>query len=157
MYYFAYGSNMSAGQMQRRCPGSKPLGAAELDCYGLRFDGKCQNWSDAAVANITPRATEVVWGVLYDVTEAHLRTLDSFEYVPVNYRRFLVSVKSAELGSCKATTYMRAPRSVGTPTVEYLSTLLDGGRENGLPADYLAGLVRLAGAGGSAREEMVRV
>ncbi len=148
MRYFAYGSNLDAAQMRRRCPDSKPLGPARLDHYGLRFDGASQNWSKAAVANIVPSPLRAVWGVLYDVSEADLLLLDGYEHVPLNYRRLVVSVESPQLGVCEAVAYLRDPRELGTPTIEYLGAIFKGAMDNHLSIDYLAELVEQAAIAG---------
>ncbi len=140
-YYFAYGSNLDEAQMQRRCPGAKWVGRAELSWYRLRFDGASQNWSRAAVANILPSAERSVWGSLYEVTEHHLQLLDGFEHVPADYQRLITVVVSPELGRCEAVTYLRPPQLLGRPTLDYLSAVLRGAIRHHLPMEYLARLV----------------
>ncbi len=144
MRYFAYGSNLDATQMRRRCPDSRPLGPARLDFYRLRFDGSSANWSMAAVANITPSALRMVWGALYEVSEADLELLDEFEHVPVNYHRFVVTVESEDHGTSEAVTYLRTPKQLGAPTAEYLGVVLKGAMDNHLSVEYLAELVEQA-------------
>ncbi|MEO1649822.1 MAG: gamma-glutamylcyclotransferase family protein, partial [Pseudomonadota bacterium] len=67
--YFAYGSNMSPRQMQRRCPGARAVGAAVL-----------QNWSflipAGRGANVRPMRGGVVHGVVWRVTGPHVAALD---------------------------------------------------------------------------------
>ena len=38
-YYLAYGSNLNKAQMQKRCPGAKPIGKGLLEGYELFFKG----------------------------------------------------------------------------------------------------------------------
>lgn len=130
--------------MQRRCPGSKPLGPAKLPHYGLVFDGVSKNWSLAASANVVPREGAVVWGALYEVTEEHLAFLDKFEHAPVNYHRELVAVEGVTLGRQEAIVYLREAREPGLPSKAYLETILKGARENNIPPDYRTSIVELA-------------
>jgi len=39
MLYFAYGSNLDRRRFEARCPGSRPVAAAELRGYRLAFRG----------------------------------------------------------------------------------------------------------------------
>jgi hypothetical protein len=72
--YFAYGSNMGRAQMLARCPHSRKLGVALL--CGWR-------WIIAAdgYANVLPAATDVVEGVLFELTAADEAALDLHEEV----------------------------------------------------------------------------
>jgi gamma-glutamylcyclotransferase len=142
VYYFAYGSNLDTTQMQRRCPGSRPLGPAVLRGYDFRFDGVSQNWSHAAAANVVPSPTSTVWGALYEMSAENLAELDRFE---PNYERSTVDVVSKKLGHVSAVTYLRAPRERGRPSPEYLATILRGAKENDLPEEYLSNVVAIAG------------
>jgi gamma-glutamylcyclotransferase len=128
--------------MQRRCPGSRPAGVAQLKQYGLRFDGVSQNWSHAAAANIIPSPRETVWGALYEMNDQNLLDLDRFE---PNYQRAIVEVTSRKLGRVVATTYLRPAREPGTPSPEYLATILRGAKENELPPEYVSKVVQLSG------------
>jgi len=145
MLYFAYGSNMGNEQMQRRCPGSIPMGPAKLANYGLRFDGVSQNWSGAAVANIEPATGHEVWGSLYEVGEEHLRSLDRFEHAPVNYRRRLMKVMSTKMGQREAVAYIRTGRDLGSSNDRYVWEVLKGAIQNRIPIDYLAQIVSKSG------------
>src|SRR5262245_58935748 len=134
MFYFAFGSNMDPAQMQRRCPGSRPLGAAWLEHYALRFDGTSQNWSHKAAANVVPDPGGRVWGALYEVTDEHIAGLDKHE---PNYQRTTLDVMSDKTGHVQAEVYVRPPRPVGKPSPEYAAAILRGGEENQLPPEYL--------------------
>lgn len=138
MYYFAYGSNLSRQQMTERCPGSRVVGIAWLESYRLRFDGHSANWNNTAVANITPSALHLVWGVLYEVTAAHLAQLDEFEHAPVNYWRWSVRLRSPRLGWVEAVTYLRPPLVAGHPSSRYIARVLEGALDQGLPPAYVA-------------------
>ncbi len=88
MYYFAYGSNMNWPQMQRRCPSAQFVCVARLTNYefGITRHSRLRN---CGTANVFPAQGKEVCGIVYDVSEADLVTLDSFED---GYRRELMPV-----------------------------------------------------------------
>src|SRR5262245_23817551 len=70
--YFAYGSNMVWEQMRLRCPGAQTLGIGKLRDYRFIINQQ-------GVATIVPAATRTVYGVLWEITPSHERTLDDYE------------------------------------------------------------------------------
>ena len=82
--YFAYGSNMNPMRMARRCPGSKVVGSAILRNYRI---------TERLYADIDFQEGSSVSGVLYLITERHLRTLDACEGYPKIYRRIWLEVE----------------------------------------------------------------
>ena len=78
--YFAYGSNLCARQMAQRCPdASNPRPATLAD----------HDWliNERGVATVEPFTGSEVHGVVWQVSDRDLATLDSAEGVPVRYRR----------------------------------------------------------------------
>ncbi len=142
--YFAYGSNLSSRQMLFRCPGATALGPARLDGYRLAFTRPSRRWGGNA-ADILPDRLSHVWGVAWDVSGAHLESLDRFEGVASGaYQRIDVSLStdSAELAAIAYAVV--APEEDGRPSSRYLHTILEGAREHGLPASWLAHLASFA-------------
>lgn len=82
--YLAYGSNMEPVRMQKRCPGARALGAARLPNYRL---------TERLYADIDFAEGESVDGVLYLITDRHLRSLDAYEGYPKIYRRMWLEVE----------------------------------------------------------------
>jgi gamma-glutamylcyclotransferase (GGCT)/AIG2-like uncharacterized protein YtfP len=85
-YYFAYGSNMDYDQFKKRCPNSKYLGKGFLSDYKLAFTRYSRNW-ESAVADVLVSPGDIVWGLIYDMTEEDLTNLDKFEGHPTIYKR----------------------------------------------------------------------
>jgi gamma-glutamylcyclotransferase (GGCT)/AIG2-like uncharacterized protein YtfP len=83
--YFGYGSNMWKDQMRRRCPESAYIGV-----------GLVQGWkwiiNTMGYGNIIPSEGDIVYGLLYEMTESDLERLDSYEGVPYAYTRQLEDI-----------------------------------------------------------------
>ena len=96
--YFAYGSNMHPMRMTKRCPGAIDLGGAILRNYRV---------VERLYADIDFEEGAAMQGVLYVITEEHLRKLDRYEGYPSVYRRIWVDV---EFEGCvyQAVTYEMA-------------------------------------------------
>ena len=82
--YFAYGSNMNPARMAKRCPGAIDLGGAVLRNHRV---------VERLYADIDFEEGSDMQGVLYVITEEHLRKLDRFEGYPSVYRRIWVDVE----------------------------------------------------------------
>lgn len=133
--YFAYGSNMSPVQMEERCPGAEPAGAARLDHWRLVI-------TTFGTANIVEAQGAHLHGVLWRCTDAHLATLDEFEGVRVGaYLRRDVEVLGAAGGSHAAVAYVSGRPHPGKGRIDYMLTaVLPGARHFALPGSYIAEL-----------------
>ena len=78
MLYFAYGSNMHAGQMKERCPSAKFVCRAKLSSHRLAFT-RLSVSRGCGVADILRDETNDVWGVVYELLESELENLDKDE------------------------------------------------------------------------------
>ncbi len=78
MLYFAYGSNMDWPQMQRRCPSSRFVCAARLPGYRFAI-ARHSRLRNCGTANIFAYPGSEVWGIVYDVSDRDLGTLDGYE------------------------------------------------------------------------------
>ena len=143
MFYFAYGSNMDPVQMEERCPGAVALGAAHLPGWRLTFTRDSPGWG-GGVGHIEADADDEVWGVLWDVTEAHLASLDEYEGVAVEmYYRDTVEVSHGD-ERVRAVVYIANPRGYKPPSKKYISALVRGAEAHDLPAAYVRRLRALA-------------
>lgn len=135
--YFAYGSNMSAGQMAARCPGAELAGLAELPGYRLAFDLPSERWN-GYVADIVPDAASTAYGLLWRVTGAHMAALDRFEGVASRrYRRLTVEVRTPAGEQLSATAYaVVAPGPEGPPSDAYFAIIAAAAREYGFPVPF---------------------
>ncbi|HWH91898.1 MAG TPA: gamma-glutamylcyclotransferase family protein [Candidatus Binatia bacterium] len=78
MLYFAYGSNMDWAQMKERCPSAKFVCRAKLPSHRLAFTRMSVS-RGCGVADIWRDEKNDVWGVIYELVENELETLDKDE------------------------------------------------------------------------------
>ena len=139
MKYFAYGSNMDPVQMARRCPGSRSLGRARLADHRLAFTYDSVRWG-GGVGTVLPVQGEETWGVLWDLDEDHVESLDRYEQIADDvYRRTEVIVQASD-GPCEAMMYVATDRRHRRPSRRYVRALLRGARAHDFPAHYISAL-----------------
>lgn len=144
VWYFAYGSNLSRAVMQSRAGQILDAQLGRLENHELLFNKKVRGGS--AEANIQPARGKSVFGVLYKLTDAALRSLDRATSVPDHYRRIQLNIFDSEGNKINAQAYIASKVGKGLrPTPLYLQTLLDGASEHGLPEDYIAAVKKAAG------------
>ncbi|MEV6219533.1 gamma-glutamylcyclotransferase family protein [Nocardia sp. NPDC051833] len=136
--YFAYGSNMSAAQMQRRCPGAGLRGTGTLQRFCLSFNRK-GSYRPGAVASIepSPNPGSRVLGLVWEMSDQDLRAMDAIED-PDAYVRIAVPVHTAEHGTEYCWAYISYPDGrQSAPDHDYVKVLIEGAVEAQLPADYI--------------------
>ena len=79
-YYFAYGSNLYAPQIEQRCPDSEYIKNVRLDGWLFRISPKHGG------ANIvqTNNNEDHVWGALYTLSDNDIETLNLYEGIDDN-------------------------------------------------------------------------
>lgn len=132
--YFAYGSNLCVQQMASRCPDAVDPRPATLSDHDWLIN-------ERGVATVEPFTGSQVHGVVWQVTDRDLATLDSAEGVPVRYRRDRLTVHTSE-GPVSAWVYIDHRVEPGAPRPGYLDRILDGAQHHGLPARWLEFLRR---------------
>ena len=142
MYYFAYGSNMSWPQMQRRCPSAGFVCVARLANYqfGITRHSRLRG---CGTANVFPIDAQEVWGIVYEVSAADLVILDGFED---GYRRETLPVWALADGKqpLNALVYIaEIEKDVPLPSAQYKLLILDGAKHWNLPAPYLSMLEKI--------------
>ncbi|MGI9307008.1 MAG: gamma-glutamylcyclotransferase family protein [Gammaproteobacteria bacterium] len=145
MKHFAYGSNMSQKQMQCRCKASSPQkldGIFSLAKHALAFHKQSKK-DDSGKCNAcyTGEDGDNVLGVVYEIGEADMHSLDEYEGHPTQYRRKPVCVISESGNKICAEVYFACKDTIKEglcPTAGYKSTVLSGAEEAGFPAEYIA-------------------
>ncbi len=143
--YFAYGSNMSRAQVRQRAGEPAEEKIARLENYELNFDKVARGGS--GTANLVAAEGQVVYGVLYRLSEQQLKALDRFEGVPEHYRRSEMNVVDEQGNKIAAQVYLaRKLRKGLKPDRSYLQRIIEGAEEHGLPADYVEKLKKVTSA-----------
>ena len=146
-YYFAYGSNISLGQMKERCPHSNFIKIVYLENHKFVYDGYSP-YRGGAVANIVISKGDVVWGALFEISLEDERSLDNCEGYPNVYEKKYVFVKDKEGNEYKALTYFREPRKLGKPSLKYEKIVVESAINLGLPKDYINKHLKVSCEGG---------
>jgi phage replication-related protein YjqB (UPF0714/DUF867 family) len=132
--YFAYGSNLCVRQMAQRCPDAgNPRRAVLAD----------HDWliNQRGVATVEPFDGTQVHGVVWDVSDHDLATLDSAEGVPWRYQRDCMTVRTED-GPSDAWVYIDHRVNPGPPRPGYLERIIDGALHHGLPRSWISFLRR---------------
>lgn len=133
-FYFAYGSNLCVRQMAQRCPDATDPRRATLADHDWLIN-------ERGVATVEPFTGSEVHGVVWQLSDRDLATLDSAEGVPVRYRRDRLTVRTDE-GPAPAWVYIDHRAEPGPPRPGYLERILDGARHHGLPHRWIEFLER---------------
>jgi hypothetical protein len=137
--YFAYGSNLASRRMRERAPGARPRGPARLEGWRLTTDKPGRDGT--AKANIVRDPGSSVWGVLWEMEAEELARLDRHEG---GYARVEVVVAAAGATPVAAQTYASRLSAADAALARgYRALVLEGAREHGLPAEWVAFLEAL--------------
>ncbi len=128
-FYFAYGSNLCVTQMALRCPDAADPRPAVLSDHDWLIN-------ERGVATVEPLAGNQVHGVLWQVSDDDLATLDSAEGVPARYRRDQLTVHT-DVGPSPAWVYIDHRVTPGPPRPGYLPRIIDGALHHGLPQRWI--------------------
>ncbi len=122
--YTAYGSNLNLGQMARRCPTARVLGASVLKDHQLMFRGA--RWG--SVATVEPCEGGSVPVLVWEITPEDEKALDFYEGYPFLYGKETVGLP-LKGKTVKAMVYVMTPgRLLGQPGGNYYSAILEGYR-----------------------------
>ncbi|WP_433780384.1 gamma-glutamylcyclotransferase family protein [Flavobacterium anhuiense] len=142
MYYFAYGSNMDEERMKKRCVVFTTRKFGVLKGYRLVFNKKASA-GDFTYANIEIDENDIVEGVLYQISEAGIASLDKFEGYPKNYYKENIDIQTGD-ETVSAIVYIANKDKIANnlfPKKEYLSHILAG--KDLLSQDYFERLLNV--------------
>ena len=140
--YFAYGSNMNATQMGKRCPTARFITTAVLKDHRLTYPLRSQLWT-GGVAGFESAPGCVLEGVVWELSDEELAVMDEFEDVGGGqYRRERIAVFTTSGEVLSPWTYIACPEDGGpfAPSAEYLTIMVDGAVAHGLTYGYIKGL-----------------
>jgi gamma-glutamylcyclotransferase (GGCT)/AIG2-like uncharacterized protein YtfP len=143
MLHFAYGSNMSAALMRRRCPGARLEGSACLPDYRFII-------MRSGYASVVPAPGCCVHGLLWRVTPRDVAALNAYENLDGGLYRAVTMAVVSHRRRRSALVYIGCNRVCGRPRSGYLDIVIEAARDAGFPPPYLRGLARWASAQNSA-------
>ncbi len=135
LLYFAYGSNMDAEQMARRCPGAVPAGTAVLPGYRFLIN-------ERGYATVVPAEDGETPGLLWRLDAGHTAALDRYEgHGKGLYDRCWREVRAADGAQTDALVYIdHRNKRVGAAKPGYLERILAAAEALGLPEAHLSRL-----------------
>lgn len=139
-YYFAYASNLKLSILEERIGDKiKNYFPGRLQDYGFRFNRR--NPDGSARANIVVSESEDVYGLVCQLDQKYKDKLLKTE---PGYLLISAAVET-ERGEVPAFTFISESDDEGIyPAKEYLSSILEGAREQHLPEEYIDFIIALA-------------
>jgi len=137
--YFAYGSNLSTARIHVSNPSARKVDVGKLTDYRLDFDYFSLRWKGAA-ATIMPEKGHHLYGVLWELDNEHLESLDIQEGVEkgiYEVHPVQVEIPNGELIQARCYKLIQPPEKDKRPSKVYLDVILKGANENGLPEEYI--------------------
>lgn len=130
MKYFAYGTNMDRERMKNRCSSAKVISWAEISNYKFILNSR-------GVATIVPVKDSKVYGVVYEIDQKCLESLNIHEGVPDLYTREKVKVVDNHKNKVEAIVYIATDSVEGQNLRGHLEIILKGAEDNKLPTGYI--------------------
>lgn len=127
-YYFAYGMNTNLASMKTRCTTAQVLGPAQLENYRLEFSYHCNVVADSSAT--TP-------GLLWEITDSDLQSLDLCEGYPEYYTRDLMPVLVNGQRVPAVVYTMADVNPIEMPSTNYLKLVQQGYVENKIDTSAL--------------------
>lgn len=109
-YYFAYGANTNKPKMISRCPNAQLVGRAWIEGYAFRW---------RTVADIEISADDYVLGVLWQIDDDDLASLDRYEGYPKKYFRQRVVINHGDDKHVGWAYMMTNQSTESTPSDQY--------------------------------------
>ncbi|WP_363349330.1 gamma-glutamylcyclotransferase family protein [Methylocystis echinoides] len=135
--HFAYGSNMEAAAMARRCPRSRLVGRARLPRWRFVI-------LPSGFASVAPDPRATVHGALWDVPVSDVTALDRYEQVGQGlYAKRIIPVLREPFGSAPALVYIGAAPNQGAAWPGYLADIVAAAQALELPPAYVGSLSHL--------------
>ncbi|XP_078034016.1 gamma-glutamylcyclotransferase [Augochlora pura] len=146
--YFAYGSNMLTKRIHINNPTAERKNIGLLKNFRLDFLRYSTRWGGCS-ATIVPTENYNVWGVIWELHECNLATLDHQEGVANKvYFPLMVDVETPDGQILNCRVYqqcdnpdehvkLRLLPSHRKPSPLYINTILEGAKENKIPAEYI--------------------
>ncbi len=129
--YFAYGSNMDDAQMAKRCRNYQYISTAILHNHQFIINSR-------GVASIVPKHGEIVYGVIWALSDEDVKRLDRYEGVSSGfYRKESLPVTMPNFLPIDMLVYMAVDSEHGKPRPGYLENIIASAVKLGLPDGYI--------------------
>jgi len=152
LYYYAYGSNMDESRMEKRCcKGAKFSKTSKgiMRDWQLVFDKQSKDNPDIVYANIEPKRSSLVEGIIYKINKECVGKLNIAEGTKNReYYRWYIDVEYDHGKFLMCIVYIANPEKVRKglyPPQWYLDHLL-GGRDC-LSPNYVSNLEKIQTSG----------
>ncbi|MFO8109513.1 MAG: gamma-glutamylcyclotransferase [Thermoplasmata archaeon] len=150
--YFAYGNNMSTGQMERRDVEIKGYKVGTIPGWKIAFTRHSTEWKGGVIDLLPGEEDDWVEGIIYTVDPSELSTLDGYESRVVKrhmeiglYSRVYFPVKTESRWKTVVTymvnrTVEYREKTHVIPSKRYMDLILAGAKEHGLSEEYISKL-----------------
>ncbi len=144
MLIFAYGSNMNIKRLRERVPSATKVANVFLLGYKIVCN-KVSKKDSSAKANIekSENATDIVWGVLFEIDSKEKPLLDKAEGLGKGYNEDSLTFTDENNIEHIAKVYIADSSSINNSLVAYdwyKDFIITGAIQNELPADYISQL-----------------
>jgi hypothetical protein len=144
MLYFAYGSNMCTGRLQRRVKSATFVRIAKLTRHSFRFHKRSsKDGSAKGDALETGKQSDIVWGVIFAIDEREKPKLDREEGLGFGYGEKTATVIDVGGQEYDVALYIAEQSHIDTslrPYSWYKRFVVDGARQHSLPQEYVSSL-----------------
>ena len=120
--------NTNRRGMAQRCPGAVSLGHARLIDHSFRF---------ATHADVVRCKGSYVDGVLWEIDQSHLNSLDHLEGFPYYYNRRRLRVAHEDRIVLAETYFMQPGNLENLPGQGYFDMVVEGYQEHRVPTEQL--------------------
>lgn len=118
-FYAAYGSDMNAREMKKKCPGAIAFAKSWIHDHHLVFQG----YRDDAQANVIPAEGYDVPVIIWCINEYHEKELDFIKAVRGYEKSEITLEVDGKLEKC--VIYIRGSEPFGIPLDRYLRTIAE--------------------------------
>lgn len=139
IHYFAYGSNLATHRLLQRIPEARVDRVATLREHCLCWHKNDKGQSGKCDIKSTGDQKDVIYGVIYVISQDGRATLDYYEGHGFGYLSKTVEITTLDGEVIDALTYYAIDiDAIQQPYHWYKEHVLRGAREHDFPADYIA-------------------
>jgi gamma-glutamylcyclotransferase len=138
MQFFVYADNLNPTQLKRRAPEHQFVCTAYLPDHTIAFCRWSSQWR-SGLASVVPSPGDRVWGIVVEITDEDLKSLDEFEGEVLEgaFHHLPVSVVTADEEKRLVMTHAAKPVGKFKVKEHYLDWVLKGIQHWKLPDEYL--------------------